>query len=69
MSGLKKLVEKRNTENSSLQIKIEKFQMENEMLVDTNVNLMNKIKLIEKESKTRCVGLVILFISDLNKLF
>ena len=29
------------------------------MLVDTNVNLMNKIKLIEKESKIKCVGLVI----------
>ena len=42
--------------------------MENEMLVDTNVNLMNKIKMVEKESKTRRVGLVILFISDLNKL-
>ena len=33
--------------------------MENEMLVDTNVNLMNKIKMIEKESKITCVGLVI----------
>ena len=40
---------------------IDKFQMENEMLVDTNVNLMNKIKLIEKESKMRCVGLVIFY--------
>ena len=33
--------------------------MENEILVDTNVNLMNKIKTIEKESKITCVGLVI----------
>ena len=39
--------------------KIDKFQMENEMLVDTNVNLMNKIKLTEKESKISCVELVI----------
>ena len=31
--------------------------MENEILVDTNVNLMNKIKMIEKEFKIRCVGL------------
>ena len=38
--------------------------MENEMLVDTNVNLKNKIRLIEKESKTRCVGLVMLLRSD-----
>ena len=59
LSGLQKLVEKRNAENSSLQIKIDKFQMENEMLVDTNVNLMNKIKILENESKTRCVRLVI----------
>ena len=57
LSGLKKLVKKRNTENTSLQIKIDKFQMENEMLVDKNVNLMNKIKMIEKGSKIRCVGL------------
>ena len=56
---MKKLVEKRKSENSSLQIKIDKFQIENEMLVDTNVNLMNKIKLIEKDCKMKCVGLVI----------
>ena len=61
MSGLKKLVEKRNTENSSLQIKIDKSQMENEMLVDTNVNVVNKIKMIEIESKLRKVGLAIWF--------
>ena len=29
------------------------------MLVDTNANYMNKIKMTEKESKTRCVVLVI----------
>ena len=28
------------------------------MLVDTNVNLMNKIKLVEKESKITSVGFV-----------
>ena len=35
--------------------------MENEMLVDTNVSLMNKIKMTEKESKIRSVGLVFLY--------
>ena len=29
------------------------------MLVDTNVNLMNKIKMTEKESEIKCVGFVI----------
>ena len=33
--------------------------MENEMLVDTQVNLMNKIKMIEKDSNIPSVGLVI----------
>ena len=32
--------------------------MGNKTLVDTNLNLMNKIKLIEKETKTRCEGFV-----------
>ena len=41
--------------------------MENEMLVDTNVNVKNKIKMVEKESKTRCVGLVKSL--DLNNIF
>ena len=33
--------------------------MENEMLVDTNSNVVNKIKMIEIESKLRKVGLAI----------
>ena len=32
--------------------------MENEMLVDTNVNLMNRIKMTGIEFKIICVGLV-----------
>ena len=66
LSGLKKLVEKRNTENLSIQIKIDKFQMENEMLVGTNVNLMNRIKLIENKYETKCVELVIFISLDSN---
>ena len=54
-------MEKRNTENSNLQIKIERYQMDNEMLVDKNVILMNKITLMEKHSKMRFMKLVILF--------
>ena len=54
-------MEKRNTENSNLQIKIERYQMDNEMLVDKNVNLMNKITLMEKHPKMRFMKLVILF--------
>ena len=42
--------------------------MENEMLVDTNINLMNRIKLIEKESKKRCVKLFIFISLDSKKL-
>ena len=40
--------------------------MENKMLVDTNVNLVNKIKLIEKECNISSVGLVSFYIFDLK---
>ena len=49
ISNLKQLVEKQNDEISHLHNKVIKLQMEKEMVVDTNVEILSKIEMIEKE--------------------
>ena len=48
-SNLKQLVEKQNGEISQLHNKVVKLQMELSMLTDTNVEILGKYEMIEKE--------------------
>ena len=56
------LIEKQNDEISHLHNKVVKLQMEKEMAVDTNVDILSKVKMIAKEFRLRGVELVHLFI-------
>ena len=53
MSGLKRVIENQNTNNKVLQNKVERLQLQNEMLTQSNVDYFGKIKLLEKELKLK----------------
>ena len=52
-SNLKQLIEKQNDENSKLHIKVVKLQMEISMLTKTNIDILSKHEMIEKEFRLR----------------
>ena len=52
-SNLKQLIEKQNDEISQLHKKVVKLQIVNEMLVDTNVEILGKNEMIEKAFRLR----------------
>ena len=52
-SNLKQLIEKQNDQNSQLHIKVDRMQMEITMLTETNVDILGKIEMIEKEFRVR----------------
>ena len=52
-SCLKKLIEKQNDGILQLHNKVDRLQMENEILKDTNVEILSKNELMEKEFKLR----------------
>ena len=52
-SNLKKLIEKQNGEISQLHKKVDELQMEISMLTDTNVEILGKNEMIEKEFRLR----------------
>ena len=54
-SNLKQLIEKQNAELSQLHNKVVKLQMEEEMVVETNVDILSKIEMISKEFRLRGV--------------
>ena len=53
LSGLKQVIKKQNDEISQLHNKVVKLQMEKQMLVDTNVEILSKNEMIEKEFRMR----------------
>ena len=55
MSNLKQLIENQNDEISQLHNKIDILQMEKEMVIDTNVEILNKIEMIAEEFRLRGV--------------
>ena len=62
MLGLKHFVDIAKYENSKLQSKFDKLQMELKKHVDTNVNLKGKIDVMEKHFRMKFVNLVFLFL-------
>ena len=50
MSSLKQIIEKLHHENKKFQSKNHILRMENENLASTNVNLLEEMKKLEKES-------------------
>ena len=54
-SKLKQLIEQQKEEISQLHKKVGKFQMEKEMVVDTNVEMLSRIDMIAKEFRLRGV--------------
>ena len=54
-SNLKQFIEKQNDEISQLHNKVVKLQMEEEMVVETNVDILSKIEMISKEFRLRGV--------------
>ena len=52
-SNLKQLLEKQNDQISQLHNKVDKMQMEIAMLTETNVDILGKNEMIEKEFRMR----------------
>ena len=52
-TNLKQLIEKQNDQISQLHNKNIELQMENQMLVDTNVEILGKNEMTEKEFRLR----------------
>ena len=52
-SNLKQLIEKQNDQNSQLYNKVDRMQMEIAMLTETNVDILGKNEMIEKEFRMR----------------
>ena len=52
-SNLKQLIEKQNDQISQLHNKVDKMQMEIAMLTETNVDILGKNEMIEKEFRMR----------------
>ena len=53
LSSLKQLFEKQNGQISQLHNKVDKMQMEIAMLTETNVDILGKNEMIEKEFRMR----------------
>ena len=52
-SNLKQLIEKQNGQISQLHNKVDRMQMEITMLTETNVDILSKNEMIEKEFRMR----------------
>ena len=52
-SNLKQLIEKQNDQISQLHNKVDRMQMEIAMLTETNVDILGKNEMIEKEFRMR----------------
>ena len=56
---MKQLVEQRNDENSNLQDKVDSLDLENKVLIDTNLNLVKGFDVLENDFKMKIRKLVI----------
>ena len=65
---MKQLVEKRNEENLNLQDKVDNLDVENKVLIDTNLRLVKGYDVLENDFKMKLRKLVIcsinVYISD-----
>ena len=65
---MKQLVEQRNDENSNLQDKVDSLDLENKVLIDTNLNLVKGFDVLENDFKMKIRKLVI-FVLKIKWLF